>query len=129
RAQERIWASQRQAAPLHQGTEVRLALPPAKPSGPGAQEPEALARRQQAAQYRLPAQGVLRSALGLQPRGLGAQVLRELAGEPEVATPQALREVRRDDRSALGRHRRLLPAREQGRARLRRRTEQQDPCL
>jgi ribosomal protein S18 acetylase RimI-like enzyme len=59
-------------------------------------------------------------SLGLQQRSLGAQVLRELARQPDVPGPEALREVRRDDRAALGWHRRLLQAREQGSPRLRR---------
>ena len=93
----------------------------------GRQTLEDPARGEQAAEHRLPAQGVLRPALGLRARGLGAALLRELAREPEVAAPQALREVRRDDRSSLGWDRRLLPAREQGLARLRRGPQQQDP--
>src|SRR6202165_2561303 len=44
-----------------------------------------------------------------------------------MAAAQALREVRRDDRSSLGRHCGLLPAGEQGLARLRRGAQQQDP--
>ena len=51
---------------------------------------------------------------GYRARRLGAALLRELEGGAEVAAPQALREVRRDDRAALGRDRGLLPAREQG---------------
>lgn len=70
---------------LHQGPEVRAALPSAEPKGPGAQEPQAPARRQQAPQYRLPAQGVLRPALGLLERGLGPEVLRQLACSAQVA--------------------------------------------
>ena len=42
---------------------------------------EAPARGQQAAEHRLPAEGVLRPALGLPERGLGAALLRELASE------------------------------------------------
>jgi hypothetical protein len=44
-----------------------------------------------------PAQGVLRPALGLWPGGLGPPLLRPLAGGPEVAAPEALREVRSHD--------------------------------
>src|SRR5207237_9555495 len=44
-----------------------------------------------------------------------------------MAAPQALREVRCDDRPPLGWNCRLLQAREQGRARLRRGLQQQDP--
>ena len=52
----------------------------------------------------------LRPAVELRARGLGAALLRELARQPQVAAAHALREVRRDDRSSLGRHRRLTPA-------------------
>ena len=72
-------------------------------------------------------QGVVRAALGLQPRRLGTSLLRELAGLSQVAAPQALREVRQDDRRSLGWHRRLLQAGEQGRAGIRRGAQQQDP--
>src|ERR1039457_1653281 len=58
---------------------------------------------------------------------MGAPLLRELARQPEMAAARTLREVHRDDRPSLGRHRRLLPAGEQGLARLRRRPQQQDP--
>src|SRR5579864_3399620 len=71
---------------------------------------EDLARRQQAAQHRLSAQGELRPALGLRARSLGTTLLRELAIKPEVAAAQVLREVRSHDRTPLGRHRCLLPA-------------------
>ena len=82
---------------------------------------------QQAAQYCLPAEGVLRPALELRAGGLGAAILRELADKPEMAAPESLREVRRNDRSPLGRNRRLLKGREQGIARVRRRIQQQNP--
>ncbi len=45
-----------------------------------------------------------------------------------AANKRTLREVRADDRSSLGWNRRLLPAREQGVARIRGRLEQQDSC-
>ena len=45
----------------------------------------------------------------------------------EVAAAEAVREVRGHDRPSLGRHRGLLPAGEQGLARLRRGAQQQDP--
>ncbi len=60
--------------------------------------------------------------------GWAAALLRELESQPEMAAPEALREVRRNDRASLGWNRRLLPTREQGLARLRRGTQQQDPC-
>ncbi len=86
------------------------------------------ARRQQAAQHRLPVERELWPALELSPRGLGPALLRQLASQPQVAASQAIRALRRHDRSPLGRHRRLLQTREQGLARLRRGAQQQDPC-
>ena len=82
---------------------------------------------QQAAQHGLPVEGELRAAVELRARGLGTALLRELAREPEVAAAEAVREVRRHDRPSLGRHRGLLPAGQQGLARLRRGAQQRDP--
>src|ERR1019366_1029824 len=127
-AQVRVSQTQRTGSKLYQGPEVHAAFASREPHTqrpPGAQEG---ADGKQALEYGVPAQGVLRSTLGLRERGLGAAILRELAGESEVAAPETLREIRRDDRSALGRDRRLLQTREQGIARIRGRTEQQDPC-
>jgi transposase len=59
--------------------------------------------------------------------GLGATLLRQLACQPQMAAPQTLRDLCRDDRSALGGHSRLLPAAEQGFAGFRRGFEQQNP--
>src|SRR5207245_7090314 len=75
----------------------------------------------------LPAQGVLRPALGLSDARLGLALLRRLARCPQVATPGTLREVRPACRGSLGPHRVLLPPRQQGRPGLRRGTQQQDP--
>src|SRR5262249_54211603 len=50
-----------------------------------------------------------------------------MGGGAEVATPQAVREVRADGRGALGRDRVVLPGGEQGPLGLRRRDQQQDP--
>src|SRR5271168_280265 len=126
--QGRIRPPQRQTASVHQGPEIHPPVAPAKPHRHGPQEPEVAAGRQQASEHRLPAQGILRPTLGLQPRALGTEVLRELASEPEVAALEAVREVCRDDRAALGWYRRLLPTRKQGRAGLCRGSEQQDTC-
>ena len=60
----------------------------------GRQALKTLLAANQRLNHGVPAQGVLRSALGLRARGLGAPILRELAGEPEVAAPQTLREIR-----------------------------------
>jgi hypothetical protein len=52
---------------------------------------------EQAVAHGLSAQGVLRSTLGLPDRGLGAPVLRAVAGSAQVAAAGALPEVRRHD--------------------------------
>ena len=81
--------AQRQGSTLHQGPEVHAAFAPREPHAgrpPGTQD---AAGGQQALEHGLPAQGVLRSALGLRARGLGAALLRELAREPEVAAPRS----------------------------------------
>ena len=64
------------SANVHQGAEVHAAVASAEPHRPRPQESETAARRQQAPEYRLPAEGVFRPALGLLKRGLGAKVLR-----------------------------------------------------
>jgi len=53
---------------------------------------------------------------------------RELARAAQVAAPGTLRRLRRIDRAALGRPRRLLQVRKQSLPRLRGGIEQQDPC-
>lgn len=58
---------------------------------------------------------------------MGTEVLRPLERVVEMAAASALREVRRDDRAALGRHRGLQQAGEQGFSRVRGRAEQQNP--
>src|SRR5215470_16157383 len=109
------------------GPEIHLAVAPGEFDTRWQEGPEGAACGQQTAQHRLCPQGELRSIVGLRARGLGTAVLRELAFEPQVAAPQAVREVRRHDRLALGWHCRLLPAGEQGLARLRRGAQQQNP--
>jgi transposase len=93
----------------------------------GRQALRALLKANKRLNVALRAQGVLRTALGLQTRDLGAEVLRQLALQPQVAALEELPEVRCHDRSPLGRHRRLLQVGEQGVPRLRRRAERQDP--
>src|SRR5271163_1243980 len=94
---------------------------------------QALARtaagRQQAPQHRLRPEGVLRPTVDLPARELGPPFLRQLAREPEMATSQTLRALCRNDRSALGRNRRLLQTREQSLTRFRRGPQQQDPSV
>ena len=112
---------------LHQGPEVHAALAPREPDAGRRKALKTLL----AANKRLNTAYLLKESFGqlwdYERERLGAALLRELAREPEVAAPRTLREVRRDDRSALGWHRRLLQAREQGLARIRRGPEQQDP--
>src|ERR1035441_5556169 len=86
-AQARVRATGRPRPHVHQGAEIYLALASAEPQRPRPQEPEAPADRQQAVEHGLPAQGVLRSTVGLHQRNLGTEVLRELAGAAEVAAP------------------------------------------
>jgi transposase len=74
-----------QTAPLHQGAEVHTALAPGEPHPGGPAGVEDAAGSQQTAEHRLCAQGVFRSALELRARGLGAALLRELAGGSEMA--------------------------------------------
>src|SRR6185312_14590270 len=88
---------------------------------------EAAVPGQPAVEQGLPAQGVVRPALGLQPARLGAAILRELEGRLEMATAGALPEVRPDGRGALGWDRGVLPWGEQGGPGLRRGAQQQDP--
>ena len=70
---------QRQGATLHQGPEIHAALAPENLTWQRRKNAEAAAGGQQAPQHRLPAEGILRPALGLRARGLGAALLRELA--------------------------------------------------
>lgn len=82
-------------------------------------------------EYGLPALGHSR----LRALRLGEALPRELARDPEVALPHTgLRDVCSDDRSTIGWDRRILQAREQGLALIRRGSEPQDlrhskPCI
>src|SRR5271154_306185 len=84
--QARVRPASRQAAYLHQGPEVYVAGPSAESHRQRPQEPEAAAGGQQAPQHRVLAEGILRSAVGLQQRSLGLEVLRELASAAQMAT-------------------------------------------
>ncbi len=55
------------------------------------EESETAAGGQQAPQYRLRVEGILRPTLGLQQRGVGTKVLRQLAGAAQMTTPETLR--------------------------------------
>src|SRR5262249_40106009 len=72
-------------------------------------------------------EGVCRAGGGVGRGRVGGAVLGELAGWPQGAAAQTLREIRRDDRPSLGWHRGVLSPGEQGLARLRRRAQQQNP--
>src|SRR5512132_4644230 len=90
RPQERICAACGPRPTLYQRPEIHFALAAGKPHARRQESIEDFARRQQAAQHRLSAQGELRPALGLRARSLGTALLRELAIRPEVAAAQAL---------------------------------------
>ena len=70
--------------------------------------PETAAQGEETFEHGVPPQGGIRAALGLRAGRLGASFLRALVRVTHVAAPEALREVRRDDRPALGWHRGLL---------------------
>src|SRR5258705_3022928 len=72
------------------GQKYTFALAAGEPHARRQESIEDFARRQQAAQHRLSAQGELRPDLGLRARSLGTALLRELAIRPEVAAAQAL---------------------------------------
>src|SRR2546427_3292000 len=118
--QERVRPRVGAAAPVHQGAEVHVARAPRELDPQRPASAQDAAGRQQAAEHRLPAQGIVRPTLGLRPGGLGPPVLRALAGGPQVAAPAALRENPPADLSALGRDRGLFPPGEQGAPLLRR---------
>src|SRR5277367_2621029 len=126
-AQGRIRPPRRRGSALHQRPEVHAAVASREPHPGGQALAPTPAGRQQASQYRLRPEGGLRPTMGLPARELGAPLLRQLTRQSEMAAPQTLRALRRHDRSALGRHRRLLQTGEQGFSRLRRGPQQQDP--
>jgi transposase len=76
------------------GQKYTFAGTPAKPHRQRQEELEAAAGGQQAPQHGVPAEGILRPALGLQQRGLGSKVLRELARAAQMAAPETLRGLR-----------------------------------
>ena len=88
-AQARVRAAERQRPTLHQGAEVHAAVAPGEPHAGRPPRAQAAVGGQQAAEHGLPAQGVLRPAVGLPARRLGATLLRELEGGAEVAAAQA----------------------------------------
>src|ERR1700722_12652584 len=126
-SQERIQAAYRARPPLHQRPKVRLAVALAQPHWLAQKGTEAALQRQQALAHGLPSEGIVRTALELRATGMGPAFLRQVASLSKMATPQTLREVCRHDREALGRHRGLLPIRQQSRSGIRRGSQQQDP--
>src|ERR1019366_244520 len=110
-----------------QRAKVQPPVPLGKPASERPQRAEASAGRQQATEHGLRPQRILWTVVELQHPGLGSTLLRELAGVPQVATPAALREVRRHGGRSLGWHRVVLPCRQQGGVGLCRGPQQQDP--
>jgi len=89
-AQVRVAQTQRSGAQLHQGSEIHVGVASRESHAtrpPGTHEG---AHAKQAIEYGLPARGILGSTLGLRERGLGATILPDLAGKPEVAATQTL---------------------------------------
>ena len=74
---------------------------PARPTRGSQPQPpvglQELAHRQPVAAHPLAPQDVVRASLGLRSQGLGAGLLRELAGRPRMAAFAALRKVRSHD--------------------------------
>ena len=68
----RVCAAAGQGSPLHQRTQVHAAVEPRQPHFAGSSGTQDAAGSQQAAQHRLLAEGILRSAVELRARGLGA---------------------------------------------------------
>ena len=85
--------------------EVHAALAPGEPVAERPAGARGAGQSQQAARCGLHAEGVLRTALRLSARSLGAEVLRQLERQRQVAAPEELPEVRRHDRPPLERHR------------------------
>src|SRR3974377_1950905 len=75
---------------LHQGPEIHLAVAQGEPHARRQEGIEDVAFGQQAAQHGLCPQGELWPVMELRKRGLGAALLRELVGKPQVAAAQAL---------------------------------------
>ena len=80
-----------QATHVHQGSEIHFVGAPAESHRQRQEESQTAAGGQQAPQYRLRVEGILRPALGLQQLGVGPEVLRQLAGAAQMATPETLR--------------------------------------
>src|SRR5262249_58391666 len=87
------------------GSEIHLAVAQGESYARRQTGAKDIAFGQQAAQHGLCSQGEFWPAVELRTRRLGAAVLRELAGWPQVAAAPTLREICRDDRPSLGRHR------------------------
>src|SRR3990170_76911 len=123
----RIPASVGKGQSLRQGTTVQPSLPVGKPlaqRAPGAAE---IALREQAAPDGLPAQGIVRSTVGVPPRRVGTAVLRQLERIPQMAASQTLREVRRAGGAELERDRGVLRGGGGVLSRVRRGSQYQDP--
>ena len=94
---------------VHQRPEVHIAVPPGQPDAGGASVVEGIVQGQPKVEQSVSAQGDVQSTVGLQTGGVGAAILRALEVGLEVATPEAVREVRANGRGTLGRDRVLLP--------------------
>ena len=118
-----LWATVQVAGPCR-----LMSRPLREPDDRWTPELEVVAQSQQSIEHGLQPQGGVRAALGLRARRQDSSLLRKLARLTQVAAPETLREVCRDDRPTLGRHRGLMPAGEQGGFGNSRGREQQDLC-
>src|SRR5271154_1955352 len=96
--QGRIRPPRRQGSALHQRPEIHAAVASREPHPGGQALAPTPAGRQQASQYRLRPERVVRPTMGLPARELGAPLLRQLARQPQMAAPQTLPALRRHDR-------------------------------
>src|SRR5581483_2455665 len=126
-SQARIRTLVGQRPAVHQGAAVHAVVALGQPHGRRAHGSETAVQGQHAAEQGLPAQGVLRATVGLPEPAVGLAFLRPVAERSAVATAGTVRALCPVGGRPLGRHRLLLPRREQSAAGFRGGSEQQDP--
>src|SRR5207237_883317 len=101
-SQERICPLERQGSAIHQRAPIHVTVAQAQPFPPRKKGLEGAVGCEQTAQHSLPSEGAVRADVGIQDSWLGPALFRALAGRAQVATSQAVPEVRGDDRETLG---------------------------
>lgn len=117
----------RKRSAIYQRAEIYTLVPPGEFDAGREKKSPVASGRQQATEYGLPSQGIVRTALGLSERWMGKAVSRELEECPQVAAAETLSGICGTDRATLGRNCRLLQIRKQSFFGIRRGTQQQDP--